>query len=1022
MKSFPLVLQKHLAARTLAEIPYVVLRPLTDHTAGTLEDRELFGTFPLAFVYSSEIQAEAPFLRQVTPPTYTMSHLPTPQDSGIGTFVTRMRATLVNPPYGDYASLYDYLTRNVDLDNAQIELRSFVLSPDDLAAPFVDGANTPGGTLDLFSGIVDRVVAVGPEIQLECRSESPTWEVRQVPDLGSDPRDRGAFLPSPLGLHAAVRCVNLEVGAVSAITVELTIDGTNLALDDATSFPASGSAMIAAEKISWTSKQGNQLLGLTRGESGTFAAEHVTGTAVFEIQPITLGVADYPIGGVRGLYILSETTGTTILIPELLYSFDNDDETTSPGEAGAPISTIKISATQLSSILNAVYAKATVIQQAEYTSETPPTQGTNVTVADHTQNQLFTELTGATGDWFNVQGNWTGPTPPSWVYNRLGSLQQKLRAVFGSLLPDSLYALVSIRWRLTIVVNTINTPITFGLTGHGIEGFLVGAVEGEIVLSYEVFEVGTFVVEGTLYQGVQGTNLGDLDSMYVEIIKSDVAGGNRSIDVEFTDLSAEVTWNDDTTVVTQEYTPDTDAITGTSSQPSHTGTWIQAPPVRPPIFRYRITDPLAQPVRSTFTTNPVPPGEFRIEAARFRFTSTWTDVEGTQVGPCIAYCRFGPEWVSNGFVTSQPATISNDHGNTSGTITNTRVLNLVADPNPDDLIGCWVDMITSNVGGTSFDSDTYSMDEFVLELDVRVDGNFQLTPRVVDAVIQTASGGVGIEFFTIVDGPEIPTGQSASYPSTAADGDVITHPADLIYYWLTEVGGIASGDIDAATLTNVYNALPGYQMGFDARNMGASWREVLLRIGYESRTNVTRTDAGTWKAFAASPDTPTPGVWGFGSEVATIDQVADLIVIGKDDAERRSRLTVYYDFDPRRELGDSRSFFAVQTTDPTDPAVIAREQSFGRSDAEPYFLFGFGVPENAGDNDAAVADWRGYMEQELGRFARLLSCRVDHSQAAALDLGDVVKVVVGQESISCRVIEITRDARRGYLCRFAEVL
>jgi hypothetical protein len=98
-------------------------------------------------------------------------------------------------------------------------------------------------------------------------------------------------------------------------------------------------------------------------------------------------------------------------------------------------------------------------------------------------------------------------------------------------------------------------------------------------------------------------------------------------------------------------------------------------------------------------------------------------------------------------------------------------------------------------------------------------------------------------------------------------------------------------------------------------------------------------------------------------------------------------------------------------------AVLDREIEFGVNAAEPYFLFC-----HTSDGLDGVTDWRGYMEQELGRFARLFSFRGDHWQVAALELGDVVTFVLGAESIKARVIEVTRDQRRGYLLRLAEVL
>jgi hypothetical protein len=241
----------------------------------------------------------------------------------------------------------------------------------------------------------------------------------------------------------------------------------------------------------------------------------------------------------------------------------------------------------------------------------------------------------------------------------------------------------------------------------------------------------------------------------------------------------------------------------------------------------------------------------------------------------------------------------------------------------------------------------------------------------------------------------------------------------VIFHWLKGVGGIDGGDIDTgvdssfeASASNLF----GYSWGFDARNLGATWGEILLQMGYEARANVANRLSSGWSMLTAAFDIPDQE-FQFPTAAATVDSYGDLIVIGKDDSELKSRLTVYYAHDPRFESNDNRSFRLVNTTDPTDGEVVAREAEFGRNDAEPYFLFC-----HTADSATGVSDWFTYMAQELGRLpARLFSCRVDHWQSYPLELGDVV-TFEGAESVKARVIEVTRDARQGYLCRFVEVL
>jgi len=1019
VRTLSAAVQSRVANRTLAEIPYATLRPVLDHVAGTLADRDVVAVYPIVRLYSSMLASESPMLRDVQFPTQTMSHLPSSIGAGVDTLTRRVRLSLVNPPYREYQSLYDYLTRETRLDGAEVGLDVWNLPPRELTsdpvhADRIDAAVSAGEALRWFRGIVERVIAVGPEIQLECRSELPQLLTKQVPDDGSDPRDRGLRLPLPIGSNAAVRCVNLDVGAISTIAMGLKIDANAIELDDASEFPSTGSAMIGAEKVTWGGKTDNILTGLLRAESGTLAADHVLGTRVFEVQPLTVGIADGTVGSVHDLYILSPTTQSTVEIPKLAYVVNYADETTAPGSAGDPITTVTMNGNQLSALLNALYADATVLQQAEYATEIPPAQASEEIQADNLANILVATNAGAEGDWTAPTGDWA-TNPPTWSYNKQSADQEGLRCVYGPLGPEPIFGLVLIRWDFTVDVTALSSPMTWGLTANGVEGFVSGVTDGDIVASQEFTSTGIYTVQGTTYAGVEGANLSDLDGMDTLLIKSEIAGGNPTCEIEVTDMRVHYVTEDDTTEVSVAHPVDTNALDG-SSFPDHEGTWSTTPPTVPPVFVYDSSGPNAEKWLGSWTSDPDPSIQ-KIISARFRFTTTRGNANGSFESRCHA--DFDGPWVANGFLDSVPGTVTNDHGITGGQVTQDVELDVAADAVMADLIGCGFHLFTETTNITT-DGDIYTFDEYSIEVTYLIDGSFTPTPRVQDLTIQAAAGGVGLELFALVDGPEIPAGQAGDYPSDALEGDTISHPADVVYYWLRELGGIDAGDIDAATFAKAFVDLPGYVWGFDARNMGATWADILLAMGYESRANIVRDAEGAWKMLTATPDTPVAGQWGFGTPTVTIDSYSDLVIIEKDNSERRTRLTIYYNFDPRFDSGDNRSFVSVQTTDPADPDVVSREEDTGRNDAEPYFL-------GAHRDTAGVEDWRGYTEQEMGRFARLFTCRVDHWQAAALELGDGVKFIVqpdsaAPETVTCRVIEVQRSQRQGYLCRFVEVL
>jgi hypothetical protein len=946
-----------------------------------------------------------------------MSHLPSPVGASVDTLSRRVRATLVNPPYRQYASLYDYLTRTTRLDRAEIELRVFTAPPSWMGIEpgqlnRMDAAVTGGEASDWFAGIVDRVVAVGPEIQLECKTQLPTVPWKLVPDDGSDPRDRGLRLPYPLGAGAVVRCVNLAVGEVSTLGRRLSIDDTYIQLDDASAFPDFGTGMVGAESIAWVSKDSNGLVGdtvaNTRAQNGTLQANHIFGTGVVEIQDIVLGVASESIASVTGLFILSPSTSTTVEVPKLIYSVNTNDELTPPGDTGEPITSITMTGSQVIGLLNGLYADATVTQQPAFATLDPPLQELSVLVAGPgASNALFDQGDGAVGNWTFENDEWASGTPPNWTYQKVSVLTQGLRIQFPAFgtgvgtppnVPEPFHTLKSIRFDFTMDVQAITSPITFGIQAFNIEGKLQGAVDGELVGALEVSATGPATATGVSYLAVDGTLLSALDDVYVELIKSDIAGGNPTADIDFTDVSSTYVWADDTTVDNADAFPPTGAEV--AFFPGVEGDWSGT---SNPVQNYNPSLDVKH-WRSEYDVDPLSgiQADSPIISARLKFTTTLTNVVGND--PNNTFYQFRTGW--DNFLATVPSAVQNTHGTVNGQQTQTVALDVKPGAKSSDLIGASMNIYTFAAGPVG---ETFTFNDWHIELTYRIaDVSIGLIPQVQDSQIEAAAGGTGLQFFAICDGPEIPDNEG---PGTT--GELMSHPADVIFHWLRRVGGIPLLDIDATSFGDAETNLgTGYVWGFDARNLGATWGECLLQMGYEARANVANLIGSGWSMITAQ------ATFDFPAAAATVDSYGDLITIGKDDAELKSRLTVYYAHDPRFESSDNRSFQQVQTTDPTDPAVIAREAEFGRNDAEPYFLFCSTALGLTG-----VEDWRGYFEQELGRFARLFSCRVDHWQAYPLELGDVITFVGGGgESVKARVIEVTRSERQGFLLRFAEVL
>ena len=117
--------------------------------------------------------------------------------------------------------------------------------------------------------------------------------------------------------------------AFNTLNGGITATATTLTLTSATNFTAQGVILIDTEQILYTSKSGNDLLGLVRGYNGTTAAAHSTGANVgsymVTVTDATLNpsAGDYviisgatPFGGITlsGEYVVQATTSTTTYV------------------------------------------------------------------------------------------------------------------------------------------------------------------------------------------------------------------------------------------------------------------------------------------------------------------------------------------------------------------------------------------------------------------------------------------------------------------------------------------------------------------------------------------------------------------------------------------------------------------------------------------------------------------------------------------------------------------------------------
>jgi hypothetical protein len=251
----------------------------------------------------------------------------------------------------------------------------------------------------------------------------------------------------------------------------------------------------------------------------------------------------------------------------------------------------------------------------------------------------------------------------------------------------------------------------------------------------------------------------------------------------------------------------------------------------------------------------------------------------------------------------------------------------------------------------------------------------------------------------------------SSSPYGTAVGSLLEHPADVILA-LILLCGETTAEIDTATFDAAYTNLGSAKVGFDARGLGQTFAEVVMRLAYEARANLVR-DEG---ASAATYRLHTAGVadtYAFGASVATVSQwQSPFAETGRDIGQIGARWIVLYGYDPSVGI-DTRAYLATLRADPTlsdftgttTTDLAAVEAKFGRREVQQIAL------RCIADADTAK-DVGGYYVAEGTRLSALFILKgVAWWEAFALERGDIVTLVSANDGASydARVIELVKS-------------
>jgi len=175
---------------------------------------------------------------------------------------------------------------------------------------YIDDDGTLSTPLVLFKGVLDEPYDIDL-ISFKCNVSSPIYHKdktfrQKMLETSSFPNayeDVGSTIPIIYGSDIKIPALRTDWGARSTLKSEITSSQTSIELSDASRFLASGEVWIDDEKLTYTSKSGNTLLGVSRGQGGTSAKPHRRGATVWQDKSIYESVlAQHELHSVGAIY------------------------------------------------------------------------------------------------------------------------------------------------------------------------------------------------------------------------------------------------------------------------------------------------------------------------------------------------------------------------------------------------------------------------------------------------------------------------------------------------------------------------------------------------------------------------------------------------------------------------------------------------------------------------------------------------------------------------------------------------
>lgn len=363
-----------------------------------------------------------------------------------------------------------------------------------------------------------------------------------------------------------------------------------------------------------------------------------------------------------------------------------------------------------------------------------------------------------------------------------------------------------------------------------------------------------------------------------------------------------------------------------------------------------------------------------------------------------------------------------------GTLSTSQTFNFTADaPGTEydvELLTSWVtppaSTDLSDFQGKSFEVEvendgsnlTFDIDVTRTGIEFEIIGSGSISQTTLGR-INSAAGGVTLELYADVDGPDVPS-PAGDYIGTAATP--IERPADIVRHFLTEYCGLDATAIDTTAFDDADTDLGTVAMATVLTDYGLDIPSILGAIAFQSRTNIVQAEGSSetvWKMYTAAWNGSTEA-FEFDATPSDIIDWQEVAELGRSAEGVANQFRVLTAIDRSIDSGDETAF--RQSTRANSIAVDASitritaakiDDSVERHGTRHHG--GYFLPDiDSADLDQTAAY---LIEMSLSEPSRFELRGVPWVDGYALERGDIVNFDLDYKvaTVKARILEIAKS-------------